>query len=309
MLLAPDGSQRVLTSRFEAACDPDVSLDGKRLLFAGKPTSSNDWNIFEMNLENLETRQITRSAGNCRSPIYTSSFYTITEKEPWEQIVFVSTRAGQANEFDGSPATSLCTSKLDGSLLQRITHNLSSDLDPAIMADGRVLYAAWRSRHLRRRRARAAFPRVDQHGRLGPGRGRFSVFRRGPVPRTPCVTTTGLVVFVEADSIPWDGAGRLSAVSLRRPLHTYRPITKPGDGLYHSPSPLPDGRILVAWRPGDGSGSFGIYRLDPATGRASWWSTIRSFTRSRLEPSLPGPGLMAVPAWSWPTTRWPSSIA
>ena len=38
------------------------------------------------------------------------------------------------------------------------------------------------------------------------------------------------------------------------------------DGLFSSPSPLPDGRILVAWRPGDGSASFGLYRLDPATG-------------------------------------------
>jgi hypothetical protein len=82
-----------------------------------------------------------------------------------------------------------------------------------------------------------------------------------------CSTAGGLVVFVEADSLPWDGAGMLSCVSLRRPLHTYRPITDPADGLFHSPSPLSDGRILVSRRPADGSGTHGVCRFDPVTKR------------------------------------------
>ncbi len=44
-------------------------------------------------------------------------------------------------------------------------------------------------------------------------------------------------------------------------------ITGPRDGLFRSPSPLPDGQILVSWKPSDGSASFGLYRLDPATGQ------------------------------------------
>ena len=96
-----------------------------------------------MDLQSLTTRQVTRNASDCRSPIYTSIYYTITEKEPWEQIAFVSTLARQADERGTGPATSLYTCKLDGSFLQRITYNLSSDLDPAIMADGRLVYAAW----------------------------------------------------------------------------------------------------------------------------------------------------------------------
>jgi hypothetical protein len=86
------------------------------------------------------------------------------------------------------------------------------------------------------------------------------------VKQMPTPTASGLVVFVEADEIAADGSGRLASVSQRRPLHTYRSITGDADGLFHSPSPLPDGRVLVSWRPGDGSGSFGVYRLDPATG-------------------------------------------
>jgi len=262
ILLAPDGHTRVLTSGFHSACDADVSVDGGRILFAGQAAAGGDWNIYEMNLQSLTTRQVTRNAGNCRSPIYTSSFYTITEKEPWEQIAFVSTLAGQADERGTGPATSLYTCKLDGSYLQRITYNLSSDLDPAIMADGRLAYAAWR---------RATFDdgvrgRLVVEGINTDGSDRAPLVPQPSVQfqRMPCVTAAGLLVFVEAD--PSAGAGRLSCVSLRRPLHTYRSITGPKDGLFSSPSPLPDGRILVSWRPADGSASFGLYRLDPATG-------------------------------------------
>ena len=82
-----------------------------------------------------------------------------------------------------------------------------------------------------------------------------------------CGTAGQLVVFVEADFVGWDGAGALACVTTRRPLHTYRPITDPADGLFHSPSPLPDGSILVSRRPADGSGTHGVYRFDPISKR------------------------------------------
>ena len=143
VLRSPDGGTRVLTPQFRAACDPDVSPDGQRILFAGRAAGGN-WNIHEIDLPSMSVRQVTRNAGDCRSPIYTSTYYTITEKEPWEQIAFVSTLARQADERGAGVATSLYTCKLDGSFLQRISYNLASDLDPAIMPDGRLAYAAWR---------------------------------------------------------------------------------------------------------------------------------------------------------------------
>ncbi|MGC8641300.1 MAG: hypothetical protein ACP5XB_15660 [Isosphaeraceae bacterium] len=265
ILLEPDGHTRVLTSRFESACDPDVSVDGKHLLFAAKPRAGDDWNIFEMDLASSTSRQITRNAGQCHSPIYTSLFYMITEKLPWEQIAFVSTRAQTADERDGSPAASLYTCKLDGSFLQRITYNLASDLDPAILADGRIVYATWhRATCDDGPRGRLVLETINTDGSdRAPLVGRQSA----RLQRMPCVTADGSVIFVETDGSSHDGSGSLSRVSLRRPLHSYRTITTARDGLFSSPAPLPHGRILVSWRPSDGSGSLGLYRLDPATGK------------------------------------------
>lgn len=263
VLLEPDGTSRVLSEGFQSAGDPCVAFDGRRLLFAGKRQAGDPWNVFEMSLDGAPPRQVTRDLGNCRSPIYLSTFYTITETEPWEQIAFVSDRSGWRDEQGGGPATALYTCKPDGSFVQRITWNASSDDDPRILADGRLIYASWHRANL----DRGPLGRIALEGVNVDGldRGPFVEASARRIQHMPCVTTRGRIVFVESDALPWDGSGTLGGVSLRRPLHTYRALTTPTDGLFHSPSPLPDGRILVARRPADGTGSLGLVALDPDT--------------------------------------------
>jgi hypothetical protein len=59
--------------------------------------------------------------------------------------------------------------------------------------------------------------------------------------------------------------GTLATVSLRRNLHSYRALTQPSDGQFYSPAGLPNAELLVSWKPASGAGTYGIYRLDPAT--------------------------------------------
>jgi Tol biopolymer transport system component len=262
----PEGTARVLTEQFHSASDPDVSFDGTRILFAGKQRAQDRWNIYEMRADGSSVRQITQDQGNCRSPNYQSTLYTIVSAEPWYQLTFVSDAAAALNEDGSSRATDLYSCKLDGSAVRRLTFNLSSDMDPWIMSDGRILLASWqRSTLLRGRLGRVALFGVNTDG---ADYALFADPRGRRIKHMPCATEGGLAVFVEADRVPWDGSGTLSCVRLRRPLHSYRPITDASDGLFHSPSPLPDGSVLVSRRPPDGSGSHGVYRLDPESGRA-----------------------------------------
>jgi Tol biopolymer transport system component len=265
LLIGPDGARTRLAEGFHSACDPDVSWDGTRLLFAGKRAAADPWGVFELTLATGAVRPIPTGPGDARSPHYESTFYTITEALPWEQIGLVRTRDdGARDEWGGRPATSLFTCKPDGTALRRNTFNLSSDFDPVLLADGRLLYATYRRATLDDGlEGRVALETINVDGS-----DRAPFVPAGPsrrVAHMPCVTTAGLALFVDADAVPWDGAGPLSSVSLRRPLHTYRRLTDPADGLYRAPSPLPDGRVLVAWRPADGSGTLGLYRFDPET--------------------------------------------
>ncbi|MGO8752181.1 MAG: hypothetical protein ACLQNE_40095 [Thermoguttaceae bacterium] len=265
VLLSSDRHIRLLTAAFSSACDADVSFDGKRFLFAGKKTAADSWNVYEMAVDGTGLRQITRGPGDCRSPGYQSTQYRLTADEPWYQFTFVGSGPKTLNEYGTAPAASLYSCRTDGSEVRRLTHNLSSDFDPAIMGDGRLLYASWQ----RARLEHGALGRVGLFGVCTDGADGTAFFLEGGkrIKHMPCTTTAGLAVFVESDRVPWDGAGTLGCVQLRRPLHSYRPLSVASDGLFHTPSPLPDGTLLVSRRPVDGSGTHGIYRLDPATRR------------------------------------------
>jgi hypothetical protein len=269
VLVAPDGSSRVLTEGFHSAADPEVGFDGTKFLFAGKRSAADVWNIFEMSLDNGQVRQITRDAGNCRSPVYQSTLYTLDSPEPWYQVTFVSDAAGTRNDDGSGPAVHLYSCRLDGSTVRRLTYNVSSDFDPFLMADGRLLFSSWQRSTL----ARGPRGRIRLFGVNLDGTD-YALFAdpAGPaIHHMPCVTPSGHVVFVAADQVPWDGAGQLASVSYRRPLNSFRLLSEPGDGLFHSPSPLPDGAVVVARRPVDGTGTHAVGRFDPATGQ---WQAV-----------------------------------
>jgi hypothetical protein len=273
VILEPGGRLRVLTGGFAAARDPHVSFDGKRILFSGKRAASDSWQVFEMEADGSQARQITRLPMDCRSPIYQSSLYVLSSDQPWHQIAFAGAAPGS------SP--SLYSARLDGSDVRRLTYNPYGDADPVLMEDGRMLYAAFRE-------SGSSLFGINLDG---TDVARYAADQGALFRRTPCVTAGRLVVFVESGTASADGGGSLGAVSLRRPFHSYRALTRPEDGLYHSPSPLPTGEILVSRRPVSGSGTYAIYRFDPATGRAEavfddprWHDIQAQVLASRPEP-------------------------
>ncbi len=253
VLVGVDGSVRRLAASFESARDAEVSFDGKRILFAGRRKAGDRWAIYEMGVDGSGIRQVTHFAGDCRSPRYLSTLYTIVSSKPWYQVLFV-----------GSPASGggseLYSCKLDGSELARLTYTLSRVMDPLLMRDGRVVFGAWQATGSGRGRVGLLGINLD-----GTDYATFAGEQGRRVRQMPCVTTRGLVVFVEGEGVARDGSGMLSCVGVRRPLHSYRRITGPEDGLFRSPSPLPDGTILVSRRSGVAGGTHGVYRFDPAT--------------------------------------------
>ena len=131
----PDRSTRVLTPGFHSACDPEISFDGARMLFAGKRKASDDWNIYEKRIDGSDARRITSNMGDCRSPAYQSTLYTIVSPEPWRQLTFVSDAADAAGDDSRSTATHLYSCWLDGSEVRRLTYNpLFEDLLAEIKA-------------------------------------------------------------------------------------------------------------------------------------------------------------------------------
>lgn len=263
VMLGANGSVRVLTADFDSAADPAVSFDGKRILFAARKTATDLWNIFEMAADGSHIHQITRDAGNCRSPMYQSALFYLDDERPSYQVTFVSDVAGEFNEYGPTEATNLYSVRFDGSRLRRLTYGISASYDPFQMQDGRILFSHWQRSQL----GSGVLGRVDLFAVHldGTDYAAFSGTQGLRIKHMACVTTKGTVVFVESEHPAWDGSGSIGVLRLRRNLHSYRAVTASSDGLFHSPSPLPDGSILVSRKPANG-GVHAIFRLDLESG-------------------------------------------
>ncbi len=264
ILLSPDGTQRVLTDGFHSAADPSVSFDATRFVFAGKRTADDRWNVYEYSLADGQVRRVTQDVGNCRQPGYQSNLFTVDSPAPWFQIMFVSDASGWMNEFGSGPLRSLYSCHLDGSQVRRMSYNLSDDLDPIMMGEGRVLYSCWQRATLDRGPlGRMALFAMNIEG---TDNALFADLSGKRFKRTPCVTDLGMVLFVESDEVTADGYGQLSSVTFRRPLKSYRPVTDAREGwVYFAPAPSPGGGVLVSRRPADRASSSGLYLFDPKT--------------------------------------------
>lgn len=265
VLVSPDGHVRVLSTGFQSACDPNVSFDGQRLLFAGRKERDSGWRIWEIGLDGQGLHAVSPEEIDARQGIYVSVLNTLESSQPWPTIVFVG-RGTTINEVGRAGTSALYDVKLDGSELRRLTYNPNHNLDPVQMWDGRVIYAA---------------ERYPNEAAATPGRvGLYAIHIEGAdmelyggelgprIQRMPCPTAGGLVVFVESEQPTWNGAGQLACVEQRRPHISYRSLTRDTDVVYAHPSPLDGNRVLVAQRPVQGRGTWGIVTFDAETRRS-----------------------------------------
>jgi hypothetical protein len=262
--LDPDGSHKVLTEDFLSARDPAVSFNGRQILFAGKREAGDYWQIWRMNADGEGVEQITRGDAHSFSPLYIGALFHLDDKAPTSRIAYVSAAHGWKVSDHGGPVFSLYACNLNGGNPRRITFNLLSDFAPDVLDNGRLVFSSWRPASGKLgSRGQLALMAVNMDGTdLMP-------FAMPPNPdrhlQMVRVAPNGnRVYFIEAPrSAPWAG-GDLAYVSRRRPLHSRVHLAADG-GAYHSPCPLPDGRLLVSYRGLDSP--FAIYEIDPETGQ------------------------------------------
>ena len=111
-VLSPAGRVTVLSAGFHSAADPNVSWDGKKILFAARKTGASPWQIYEMDADGSGVRQVANVPWDCRQPIRQSKIYYLDDPEPSPQISFTGTGGGTVAEDGSGVAWSLYSARL-----------------------------------------------------------------------------------------------------------------------------------------------------------------------------------------------------
>ena len=130
------GRQHVLIDEPEGLIrDPDVSCDGRRILFAWrKSMTEDDYHLYEMTVEDGSMRQLTAGRGVAD---YEGAYL------PGGDIVFNSTRCQQIVDCWWADVSNLYTCDADGRFLRRLGFDQVHSNYPQVMPDGRVIYTRW----------------------------------------------------------------------------------------------------------------------------------------------------------------------
>ena len=115
--------------------DPDVSYDGRRILFAWKKSDrQDDYHLYEMAAAGGEVRQLTFGLGFAD---YEGAYL------PGGDIVFNSTRCVQTVDCWWTEVSNLYTCDGQGRYLRRLGYDQVHTNFPTVTPDGRVLYTRW----------------------------------------------------------------------------------------------------------------------------------------------------------------------
>jgi hypothetical protein len=138
LLLVHDGKAEPLVTGFAATADANVSFDGYTVLFAGKQSAADPWQIWELTLATHSVRQVVASKTDAIRPLY------LPGDTLGGRLVYA-LRAPQGFQLENARVNELPASYAALDPLPpvvQLTYSPASALPADVLADGRILFEA-----------------------------------------------------------------------------------------------------------------------------------------------------------------------
>jgi hypothetical protein len=230
----------IISGDFWSAQDPDLSFDGRFLIFSGKKTATDPWSIWKTDLYTLKPQQVFSSKIDCRYPVWL----------PGNRIIF---SQGPINKN----SLHLCYTEHSGS--EQLTFDPAEYEHISILMDGRILSLRTVNESLSGENMMMAVLRPD-----GTKKGIFYKPEPGSfIKNTPRETGNGQIIFIEShDSLK---GGDITSIEYNRPLHSRKTLTKGAKGRFNDAYPLDSGLFLVSYI-STVTGRYSLCVFDPEAG-------------------------------------------
>jgi len=127
-------TETILETKTGLIRDPEVSFDGKKIIFSYRKNIEDDYHIYEIDADGSNIKQLTFAKGvSDIDPIYL----------PNDQIIFSSTREPKYCMCNRHIMANLYRMNPDGSNIVQIGKSTLFEGHAALMNDGRIIYDRW----------------------------------------------------------------------------------------------------------------------------------------------------------------------
>lgn len=135
LLLIHEGKAEPLAPEFAGSADASVSFDGTTVLFAGKKTAGEKWQIWEMTLGDRKVRQVVASGDDAIGPLYLPGWRLVYAQRTERGFQLESARLVESKalaDIEGAGAKAVFP----------LTYMSASAVPADVLADGRILFEA-----------------------------------------------------------------------------------------------------------------------------------------------------------------------
>jgi hydrazine synthase alpha subunit-like protein len=240
----PEGL-KVLTEAYYSAQSPEISYDGKKMLFAAQKEQDDSWQVWEMNLKNLKTKKITSFPEGCIDPAYL----------PGNRLIFSKLYSNSSVK----KGYALFSANLDGSEIKQITYNpYHANVASTVLSDGRILANSIQ-----------LYPDVREPllNVCRPDGTKSDMFYKSSegnrLSGRPWETRNGKIVFIETNE-GRQKEGDIVTIKYNRPLHTRINNTIDIKGDFRHVFSQQSGKFLVSYRSAEDK-QYALYEFDPET--------------------------------------------
>jgi len=311
VLSLQDGSTRQLAKELEGGVFGrlDVSFDAKKIVFDWKRSNDEGYRIYEVGIDGQGLRQLLQAPDNEAALVkkYRLDYHNGTDDMhpcylPDGGIAFVSTRCQTSTLCHGGDAfttTSLYRMDAKGGNLRQLSFGALSEFTPAVLPDGRIMYARWEYVDKGAVAAKCIWAMWPDGSGSSEIYGNDIPFPTTMIQARAIPGVLGKYVFLGCPHYPQNALGTVVRIDMSKPIRTDEPMTymtpqvkvleeggwhyldpvsgqmgQDGDGngpLFRDPWPLDENHFLVAHKPrGFGNcyapAGYGLYLLD-ATGK------------------------------------------
>ncbi len=273
---SPDGTVKQLFDAGDGICrDPEVSFDGKKILFSYRKGAEGKYHLYEMNADGTGLKQLTSGPFHDMYPTYL----------PDGRIAFISTRC---------KSRVLCFTTESATLFAMNADNVNK-YTPCVLPDGRILYTRWEYMDKGADYSQSLWAIRPDGTNVAHVFGNnittpYSFLSARPIPNTGkfvCTFASHWGDHVGPIGIVDPSLGRNNSAAIRNltpeiPIGVYKG--------YRDPYPLSEEYFLVSYAP---AGRFGIYLMDAHGNRELLYEdkTFSSFQPIPLAPRLKPPVL------------------